>query len=379
MDTFPVWNSQTKATRIWKEIGVIQVIPTMKAASSFLLSLIRISQVIPTMKADRRTTILQSRSLSIPYAEILSERTSSCKRRLTLARGSLRSSFVGGFRTQGPRLALSIPGFVFAEASFGFVPYAEASVEGKDHIIPTGAVIGVMADDNSIVPRRPCEYSTVSDVVLNVANDGALRDGAQRENISNHEGGFAAAVHELAGVHALSRDEELLLVLVTEGVAKGDAGKGRTATRVMDDVGDHALQISVALAEVEAAEASWALAMVGMGSENRPRALSLSSNHSAHGDEGEEGREEEWREEVEKAAARFFWSGMARKFVKKGSGCERTADIESLDCRRFDGLFSDLEMSDFCVLGSLDSSHRAARFDYKLVKFGDRLVIRIAF
>ncbi|KAL0921440.1 hypothetical protein M5K25_008511 [Dendrobium thyrsiflorum] len=33
----------------------------------------------------------------------------------------------------------------------------------------------------------------------------------------------------------------------------------------------------------------------------------------------------------------IFWSGMACKFVEKGSGFERTVDIESLDRRRFDG------------------------------------------
>ncbi|KAL0923771.1 hypothetical protein M5K25_007843 [Dendrobium thyrsiflorum] len=59
----------------------------------------------------------------------------------------------------------------------------------------------------------------------------------------------------------------------------------------------------------------------------------------------------------------FFWSGMARKFVEKGSGLERTADIESLDRGRFDGRFPDLEMSDFCVLGlvGLVSSSRSIR------------------
>lgn len=148
---------------------------------------------------------------------------------------------------------------------------------------PTSAIIGVMTDDNSIVPRRPREHSTISDMVLNVAYDCALRDRAKRKNITDHEGGFAPAVHELAGVHTLSRNKELLLVLVTEGVAEGNAGEGGTTARVMYDVGDHALEISIALAEVEAAEPSWAFAMVSMGSENRSRTLSLSSDHSPHG------------------------------------------------------------------------------------------------
>ncbi|KAL0904468.1 hypothetical protein M5K25_026586 [Dendrobium thyrsiflorum] len=53
----------------------------------------------------------------------------------------------------------------------------------------------------------------------------------------------------------------------------------------------------------------------------------------------------------QKSPVHIFWSGMARKFVEKGSGYERTADIESLDRGWFDRRFSDLEMSDFCVLG----------------------------
>ncbi|KAL0923393.1 hypothetical protein M5K25_007449 [Dendrobium thyrsiflorum] len=59
----------------------------------------------------------------------------------------------------------------------------------------------------------------------------------------------------------------------------------------------------------------------------------------------------------------IFWSGMARKFMEKGSGSERTADIESLDRGQFDVRFSDLEMSDFCVLGLVGfvSSSRSIR------------------
>lgn len=68
-------------------------------------------------------------------------------------------------------------------------------------------------------------------------------------------------------------------MLVAKGVAKGDASEGRAAARVVDDVGDHALEIAIALAEVEAAETSRALAMVGMGSENRPRSLPQLTSH----------------------------------------------------------------------------------------------------
>jgi len=119
-------------------------------------------------------------------------------------------------------------------------------------------------------------------MVFNVANNSTFRDRSERKNIANHEIGFLSAENELASVHAFGGDKELLLVLESEGVAERDSSQRRTATWVVDDLGDHALQVAVALAEVEAAEPSWTLAVVGVGLEYGPSTLTLSSDHTTH-------------------------------------------------------------------------------------------------
>lgn len=150
-----------------------------------------------------------------------------------------------------------------------------------------------MTDNNGIIPRSPSKNTAIPNMVLNVANDSTLRDGSKRKNVANHKSGLASAVNELAGVHTLGSDEELLLVLVAEGMAEGDAGEGSATAGVVDDIGNDALEVAIALAEVEAAEASRALAMVRVGAENGASTLTLSSDHTPHCCSG--GGDGEWR------------------------------------------------------------------------------------
>jgi len=60
--------------------------------------------------------------------------------------------------------------------------------------------------------------TTVADVVLDVADDGAFEVLAERWDVTDGEHGAAAAVDVLARVHALDGDEELLLVLVPDEI-----------------------------------------------------------------------------------------------------------------------------------------------------------------
>ena len=41
-------------------------------------------------------------------------------------------------------------------------------------------IVGVVADHDGVVPGRPGEDTTVTDVVLDVADDGALKDPSER-------------------------------------------------------------------------------------------------------------------------------------------------------------------------------------------------------
>lgn len=139
-----------------------------------------------------------------------------------------------------------------------------------------------MADDDGVVAGRPGEYAAVADVVLDVADHGALGYRPDREHVADGERGAAAAVDELPRVHPLRRDEQLLLVLVPERVAERHLGERRAAAGVVDDVGDDALEVAVALAEVEGAEPRGALAVVGVGLEHGARTLTLRADHATH-------------------------------------------------------------------------------------------------
>lgn len=147
---------------------------------------------------------------------------------------------------------------------------------------PGGVVVRIVADNDGVVTGAPGEDTAITDMVLNVADDSTFRDGSDWKDIANDESGLLATVDKLAGVHALSGDEELVLLLVAEGVAEGDLGEGGATPGVVDDVGHHALEVAVALAEVEAAKPGRALAVVGVGLEDGARTLTLSSDHSSH-------------------------------------------------------------------------------------------------
>ena len=149
--------------------------------------------------------------------------------------------------------------------------------------IPAGIVIGIVTDDNSVITRGPSENTTVTNMVLDVADNSSFRDRSEGQDITNNKGSFLTTVHELTSVQALSSDEELILLLVPEGVAESDLGERRTTARIVDDIGDHTLKVTISLAEVEAAKPGRTLAAVGVGLEDGTSTLTLGTNHSSHG------------------------------------------------------------------------------------------------
>ena len=147
---------------------------------------------------------------------------------------------------------------------------------------PGSPVIRIVTDDNGVIARASREHTAVTDVVLHVTDDGSFGDGLQRQHIPDHQIRLLPAVHELAGVHPFGGHEQLLLVLVPERVAERDTGKRGAPTRIVYDIGDHALEVAIALAEVEGAEAGRALAVVGVGLEDGARTLTLRSDDPTH-------------------------------------------------------------------------------------------------
>ncbi|KAM1779617.1 hypothetical protein ACFX12_040975 [Malus domestica] len=101
-------------------------------------------------------------------------------------------------------------------------------------------------------------------VVLDVTDDGSLRDRSERQHIPNHQIGLLPVVDELTRVYSLGGDEKLVLLSIPKRMVEADASRRGTATRIVDDLGDDTLEVAVALAEVEAPETGRTLAVVGV-------------------------------------------------------------------------------------------------------------------
>lgn len=77
-----------------------------------------------------------------------------------------------------------------------------------------------MTNHHSIIPRAPREDPTISHMVLDVADHSSLGDRPDGKDISDDERGLLSTVDELTRVHPLGGDEELVLLLVAEGVTE---------------------------------------------------------------------------------------------------------------------------------------------------------------
>ena len=141
-----------------------------------------------------------------------------------------------------------------------------------------------MADNNGVVAGGSGEDAAIADMVFNVADDRTLGDRSEGQDVANYEGGLLAAVEELPSVKTFRGDEEFRLLLVAEGMAKCNLGKWSAATGIVNNVGDHSLQVAIAFSEIETAEPRRTLAVVGVGLENRPRTLTLGANYPSHSD-----------------------------------------------------------------------------------------------
>jgi hypothetical protein len=116
------------------------------------------------------------------------------------------------------------------------------------------ALVRVVANDSDVVARGATKSTTVTDLLLDVGDNGTLGAGSEREDVSNGQRGVLSSVDELASVHALVGDEGLGVKLEAVGVTEDDLGQGGTATGVVDDVLYDTTNISVSLGKVESAE-----------------------------------------------------------------------------------------------------------------------------
>lgn len=141
----------------------------------------------------------------------------------------------------------------------------------RDGLLGTGGktdaglvLVGRVTDHGSVVAGCPGERTTVTDLLLDVADNGTLRALRNRENVADGKGRLLAAVNEGTSVETLGGDESLLAELVAVGVAEDDAGKRSTTASIVDDLLHNTPHVTVALREVEGTELRRRLVVVGV-------------------------------------------------------------------------------------------------------------------
>lgn len=88
-----------------------------------------------------------------------------------------------------------------------------------------------VTDNSSVVAGCPCERTTITGLLLNVANDCTFRALGDGKNVSDSESSLLAAVDEGTSVQALSGNESLLAELVAVWVPEDDTGKRGTTKK----------------------------------------------------------------------------------------------------------------------------------------------------
>jgi len=142
--------------------------------------------------------------------------------------------------------------------------------------------VWVVGDDGGVVSGSAGNTAAVSGLLLQVGDDGTLGHLTNGHHVANGELSLLSAVDELAGVHALSGDEQLLPGLVPVGVAEVDDGQRSAATGVVDDVLHDTLDVAITLGVIDRTELRSALTVLDVGLEDRPSSLPLGTDHTTH-------------------------------------------------------------------------------------------------
>lgn len=90
-------------------------------------------------------------------------------------------------------------------------------------------LVGGVADDGGVVTRGSGNGSSVTNSLLDVADDGTLGALGEGKDVSDGERGLLAAVDERSSGHSLGGDEGLLSELVSVGVSEDNLGEGGTS------------------------------------------------------------------------------------------------------------------------------------------------------
>jgi len=140
------------------------------------------------------------------------------------------------------------------------------------------ALIGVVADNGDVAAGSAAERATVTNLLLNVRDDGTFGNDSKRKDVADSQGGVLSGIDELSSVHALVGDEGLALLLEFVGRVENDTGERGAATGVVDDLLHDTADVAMTLGVIEASELRRGLPEAGVGSENAATALTLVAN-----------------------------------------------------------------------------------------------------
>jgi hypothetical protein len=145
---------------------------------------------------------------------------------------------------------------------------------GRNNFLGTGwelntslALVRVVSNDGNIVSGCSSKRTTVTSLLLDIANHGTFWDRGKRKNVADLEVGVFAGVDKLSRVHSLVGDESLGVELESVRVPKDHFGQRSTTSRVVNDVLHSSSYISMTLGVIEGSEKRRILVEAGMGRE----------------------------------------------------------------------------------------------------------------
>lgn len=111
----------------------------------------------------------------------------------------------------------------------------------------SAALASLLTNDGRIVARSPSQRPPISNLLLDIANNGTLWHLSHRQRVSHGQRRLFARVDKLARVHAFGGDHGFGLEAVAVWVAVDDFGEGGAAAGVVDDFLDEAADVAVAV------------------------------------------------------------------------------------------------------------------------------------
>ena len=153
---------------------------------------------------------------------------------------------------------------------------------GRDSLLSSGwksklggSLLFVVGDNNGVGTRAAGECTTVSELGLDVADNGSLRDRSQRKDVSAGKAGLLSAVDELSAVHTFGTEEQFIVPLVSVLVQELNTADRGTSTRVVHDFLDGSSDVSLLLGVVKRSKLARSLSGAGVRLEDGGLTLSL--------------------------------------------------------------------------------------------------------